>query len=270
MARSGIVVLIPLSGPLDEVRITPAEVEALTADLLYLTRQSYVDPERIGYVGFCVGASLSLLAAVDPRIRDRVAFVNSFGAYYDIVDVVAAVSMSRFSYQGVEEPWDPDVLTVTYVRQGVSNLLSDPEDRAHLPRLLNGDPPATGDQLASLSVEGRIAYELLTTEDAQRAEEFLDLLSEDLRGGLAGISPRGEMEEMRAKVFLMHDRGDAFVPYVESLRLRDALQSVTEVRYTEFSLFEHVNPSEIHLSPAFAGEVIKLFRHLYLVLLEVA
>ena len=109
-----------------------------------------------------------------------------------------------------------------------------------------------------------------SSEDAQRAEEFLDLLSEDLRGGLAGISPRGEMEEMRAKVFLMHDRGDAFVPYVESLRLRDALQSVTEVRYTEFSLFEHVNPSEIHLSPAFAGEVIKLFRHLYLVLLEVA
>ena len=42
-----------------------------------------MDWERVGLGGFCTGASLTLVAASDPRISDRVHFVNAFGPFFD-------------------------------------------------------------------------------------------------------------------------------------------------------------------------------------------
>ena len=43
---------------------------------------------RIGLAGFSVGGALSIVAAADPRIRDDVRLVYSFGGYYDAFGVL--------------------------------------------------------------------------------------------------------------------------------------------------------------------------------------
>ena len=48
----------------------------------YLKSREYVDSNRVGMGGFCVGASFALVAAADPRIRRDVVFVNAFGPYF--------------------------------------------------------------------------------------------------------------------------------------------------------------------------------------------
>lgn len=271
LARSGVVVLLHRSDSLEEVRVTPEEVDALVAAFQFLARQPYVDADRIGFAGFCVGGSLALLAAADPRIRDQVAFVNAFGAYFDLRDVVAAVATRRISYAGVEETWEPQPLAVELLRRGVISALPDPQDRALLAHDfgLMSLSLSPSEEFGPLSPEGLLAYELLETRDPERVQTLLADLPEELRRGLAAVSPSEVVGEIRTKVFLMHDRADALMPYVESRRLRDALQGRTEVHYTEFRLFEHVNPSGFELSFAIAGEVGKLFWHLYQVLLEV-
>ena len=48
-----------------------------------LASRPEVDPQRVGIAGFSVGGSLAVLAAADPRIAERVRFVNAFGAFGD-------------------------------------------------------------------------------------------------------------------------------------------------------------------------------------------
>src|SRR6266536_1978017 len=65
----------------------------------------------------------------------------------------------------------------------------------------------------------------------------------------------------------LHDRDDAVVPVGESRSLRDALAGRSGVRYTEFTVFRHMDPSKGKPSPialvrelaGFGGAIYPLF-----------
>lgn len=50
-------------------------------------------------------------------------------------------------------------------------------------------------------------------------------------------------------VVILHDRDDVVIPVGESRRLRDALAGRAGVSYTEFTLFQHMDPSKAQRSP---------------------
>ena len=79
LARTGMVVMIPWSDTMTQNRIDPNEVGNLVEAYKYLSDLEYVDPDRVGVGGFCVGSSLAAVAAQDPEIRDDIAFINFFG-----------------------------------------------------------------------------------------------------------------------------------------------------------------------------------------------
>ena len=75
-----------------------------------MSRQEYVDPNRLGLAGFSVGASYAMVAAADPRISGDVAFMNSLGGYYDAADLLVQIAAGR-TLDGVSEtPWEVDEL----------------------------------------------------------------------------------------------------------------------------------------------------------------
>jgi hypothetical protein len=59
----------------------PYPAVLLAAAYDYLLRRADVNPASSGLYGACVGGSFALLAAADPSIRDRVAFVGAFAPY---------------------------------------------------------------------------------------------------------------------------------------------------------------------------------------------
>ena len=84
LAGAGYVVMFHWSPTMAlKANIEPAETGNLVWAYQYLAEREYVDPDRVGLGGFCVGASFALVAAADPRIQDDVYFVNAFGPYYD-------------------------------------------------------------------------------------------------------------------------------------------------------------------------------------------
>ena len=270
IARTGIVVLIHRSGAFDEVRVSREEADGLVAAFEYLAKHPAVDPERIGMAGFSVGGSMALIAAADERIRDQVALVNAFGAYNDVLDVAVAVTTRRIWDEESVEDWAPQQLAVDILRRGVVNTLSRAEERETLSALLDGGSSPTEKVVEGLSPEGGIILGILTATEVEEAQRLIGLLPDDVRERLAAISPKGSLAQLRTRVFLMHDTGDDLIPYVESRRLRAGLEGVTDVRYSEFEIFEHVNPSGVELSLTFARGMAKLFLHLYRVMLEVA
>ena len=112
LARASYVVMYQWSPAMSlRHRIDPGQVDNLVSAFLYLEEQDYVDPERAGLGGFCVGASFALVAA-DARVRERVHFVNAFGPYYDAESLLLQAASRSVVYDGERTPWEPHDVTI--------------------------------------------------------------------------------------------------------------------------------------------------------------
>jgi len=267
LAREGVASLVPLQADLIEGKIGLADVDSLVSAFQYLEGREFVDKRRIGYLGFCVGAAFSILASADERIADRVAFVNAFGSYYDLFDFIYAYSSRRLVYEGVDQPWSPSELTQKLVGDHLIATLPSPLEQEVLRKSLAKDPQAMT-ELSSLSPEAQAVYGLLMGVDEARARELVGALPPEALEEFRLLSPSTHVAKIKARTFLMHDVADTFIPYVESRKLASRLPAANRY-HTEFSLFEHVSPTESPDLLTVIPEALKLFRHLYLVMLEV-
>ena len=111
LARTGLAVLVPDSRVLLEGRLEVGEIDGVVRAFDLLASRPEVDPQRVGMAGFSVGGSLALLAAADPRIAERVRFVNAFGAFGDASTYLASVAANAYRDEsGTEVSWTPSPL----------------------------------------------------------------------------------------------------------------------------------------------------------------
>ena len=263
LARTGVVVMIPWSENMTKNKITVGEVDDLVRAFQYLRSHESVNPEKVGMSGFCVGASLTLVAAQDPRIKKSVRFVNFFCGYFDAEDLVkSVVTHSRF-YGDTAEPWEPDSLSVRVVRAHLIQGIADPGDRQLLEaHFLTEDTVFTAAE--SLRSPGaRTVFKLLSGPTPAEADVLIERLPAPIQRSLMGISPSTAIDELEARVLIMHDREDRLVPSEESVRLFEALGKDSSVYYTEFAFFQHVDPTRPVSPPVYVREGFKLFLHMY-------
>ena len=269
LARSGIVVMIPELRNLTRDVIVPQEIEDLVAAFRYLRSQQYVDPQRSGIVGFSIGAGLAVAAAADERIRSDVNFLLSVGGYYDLWDVIAAATTRTIYNDGQAEPWQPRPKTIAVLERSLIHNLDDPDERRLFTRhFLQDDPSAIVDG-GNLSPDAAILYEILSNSDPSRTQELLARLPPQNLAILRQVSPKTYIQALDTEFFIMHDRNDRWLPYVESRRLRDAATNGSDVHYAEFDIFRHVEPTNWTDPLTFVANVIKLVFYTWLLLLRV-
>jgi pimeloyl-ACP methyl ester carboxylesterase len=266
IARAGFVMLIPYSPDLEAEMIYPREVDALVKEFQYLQQQSYVKQDKIGYIGVSVGSPLALLAAADSRINNDVAYVVSFGGYYNADDVLSGVTTGVIGYDGMEESWTPDQHSVDVMAEQVINRLTYGSDRDLLMAALVDRKPNAGKNLWQLTPEGRAAFNLLTNHDPAQVDVLLAKLPEEPRQALSDLSLDGKLQGLRAETFILHDTSDHFVPYTESRRLRDALEGQVKLHFTEVDIFQHVEPTINRDAHVLITDSMKLYFHLYQIL----
>ena len=269
LAQSGVLVMIPWSDTMTQKKVSPRDVDSLVHAYTYLLAHERVDPERSGMGGFCVGASFATVAAQDARISDRVRFVNFFGGYYDARDLVASVSSASRFYGEVVEPWAPDRLSVEVVTSHLVGGIPDAGERALLGRVfIERDAVVDKALLSSMSAEAQMVHRLLSGVTLSEARELVSSLPDSMIAELDAISPAARIQDLSARVLLMHDREDKLVPSEESRRLANALSERGGVYHTEFSLFQHVDPTRAVSPPVYARELFKLYLHMYNILRE--
>jgi len=261
LARSGFVVMFHWSPTMAlQHNIDPTEIDKLVRAFQFLERQEWVDPERVGIGGFCVGASFSLVAAADPRIRDRVRFVNAFGPYFDAGDLLLQVVTRSRLDQGVRTPWQPDRLTLKVFANELIETLDDPVDIELLTeKYLRGE--STDAQ--PMTSAGQIVARLLEGVSPEEAAGLYLTLPEEFREAMDQISPSRYLDDIKAKLLVLHDRDDGLVPSAESRRLAAATADRDGVRYTELLSFNHVRPTSGSGASLLIKEGFKLYRHMY-------
>ena len=264
LARSGFVVMFHWSPTMALQRnIDPVEIDNLVRAFQFLEQQEWVDPERVGIGGFCVGASFSLVAAADPRIRDRVRFVNAFGPYFDARELlIQVVTRSRID-QGVRTPWQPDRLTLEVFANELIETVDDPADNELLTKRY-----MTGESIDAQPVTsaGQTVARLLEGVSPEEAARLYLTLPEDFREGMDQISPSHYVDDIKAKLLILHDRDDELVPSAESRRLTSAMADRGDIRYTELLSFDHVRPAGGTGAWQLVKEGFKLYRHMYAVM----
>ena len=267
-ARIGIVTLIPESPHLKAGKISEEEVEELIAAFDLLSELEYVDPDRVGVAGFCIGASMAMIAAQDERIRDRIAFINNFDGYLNMEEYVLSIATRSIkpepaSSDGQRDPWEPAPNVTRILVDHLVATLATENDRELTLGLLDAGS-ATPDEIAELSPNAQTILKIMWAEDATEARSILANLPPDARELMERLSPDTNLDQLKTEMFIMHDRNDTTVPYVESRRLARALGELGRPSvYTEFDLFKHVDPVQPLEPTKMVGEISRLFWHIY-------
>jgi dipeptidyl aminopeptidase/acylaminoacyl peptidase len=240
LARLGVVTLIPESSGMLAERMTFDEVDAIRTSLDLLEARSDVDPSRMGVIGLSASGGLSIVAAGQTDLRDRIRFVNSFGSYSDASMLLLDVSSRSMSVDGQVRPWQPEPRTL----EVVANTMREAVPNAVLQAVEKG-----------------------TTR--QRADAFITSLPSAARERLDRVSPVSYLKQVRAHLYLMHDRDDPFIPFTESRDLVARAPAGVVQRYTEFSIFAHVIPEKPVPWQTFLPDLWRLYWHVHAVLLEI-
>ena len=98
----------------------------------------------------------------------------------------------------------------------------------------------------------RIAYrgKIVTTLAGKEAARFLARID--------GVSPRGQLDGLRAEVLVIHSASDELVPVEESRRLVEALRTRVSTTYSELTMFEHTHVASATRIGTIAREFARL------------
>ena len=242
LAASGVAVLTIALPDLVRYRFTPEAVDEIEDAGLWLAAQPTLAPDgRVGLMGISFAGGLSVVAAGRPAVRDRIAYVFSFGGHGDLPRVL------RYLCSGLEphRPGEPASVPQHFRAPhdyGVAVILLGLADRIvptdQVERLTTGiETYLIASQLtlvdmarakavyedskrigASLPEPSRTLMQMVTNRDTKGLGARLLPVLDAIEVYPPSVSPE-RSPAPSAPVFLLHGTDDTVIPAVETLLL---------------------------------------------------
>src|SRR5512140_2698295 len=186
LARAGFAGLLYWSPHMRDFRLDPEDIGNLAQAYGWLVKRPDVDASRSGLLGTCVGGSCALMAAADPALRDRVAFVGTYAPFGSMSTFAHDIASSTRSAGGQRVPWQVDQITRHVFVQSLTALL----DPAEAERLRSAfTVSAAAPQLEGLSPEGQRVQAVLAAQDESAAQAALRELPTEFQQLFERLSP---------------------------------------------------------------------------------
>jgi hypothetical protein len=262
LARTGVNVVTPEIRELMEYRLTASVTDAIEDTALWTAnRIDLAAGFRIGMIGVSFSGGLSIVAAGRDTLRDRVAYVLSFGGHGNLPRVLRYLCTGEEPQTaGIRSaPRPPHDYAVAVVLHQAAELAV-PADQVDLLRrgieaFLGASASARTDQtLASeLTTSARTIRAHMAEPSATLMQYVIDRDVKALGARLLpyletlGQDPSLSPDRSRppaAPVFLLHGRDDNVIPPGESALLEPYLQKATTVRRLESGFLSHVDVAE--------------------------
>jgi len=278
LAASGMQVLTVAPPDLARYRITPDSTDMLEDAVAWASARADLAPDgRVGLMGISFSGGLALVAAGRPAVRDRIAFVLSFGGHDDLGRVL------RYLCQGSTDAL-PSATEARVLATGGANItIPKPHDYGGVVTLLNlAERAVPNSQVAPLQQAITVFLQASSIDrlDPAKSEAVfararhlgdalpdpartlmtyvnqrnVEKLGETIAPWLATIELPPALSPARspaptAPVFLLHGADDSVVPASETLFLARRLRQTTRVRALASRLITH---AEVNRSAAIA------------------
>ncbi len=250
LAREGFVVLAPDLPRLRAFQLAESDVGAVVEAVKTVAG---LTPGPIGILGFSFGAGPGLLAAADPRVRDRVALVGSFGGYWDLREVMVFITTGWYEEDGEWRLARQQEYNRWKLLAAMTPLVTDGEERRRLARIVErklADPGSdVAEEASRLRGEGRAVLALVENRERDRVPALMAELPVSVRSELRRLSPVSVIGQVSARLLVAHGAGDDSIPYVQSIRLARAAPVLG--RLVIFEGLGHALPSEVGWSERF-------------------
>jgi dienelactone hydrolase len=235
LAGAGVRVLAMALPDLQAYRITPRSTDIIEDAVTWIAARPDLAPDgRVGIIGISFAGGLSISAASRPAIRDKVAFVLSFGGHGDLDRVLRYLTTGEAPHvPGVEmhPPHDYGVAVILYgladrgivpaeqvatLRQGIETFLLASQltlvsmDRANA-TFSNAREMAAMMPEPSRTLMNYVNDRAVTTLGALLAPYLHELESDN-----PALSPQRVQQPASAPLFLLHGSGDTVIPATES------------------------------------------------------
>ena len=225
LARAGRRVFVPELDLYEKV-FRRSDVDRLVDALDVLS-----ETRPVGVVGFSYGGSFAIIAAANPTVSEDVAFVATFGSYYDLGNVVQGITTGSTTLDGetvefATVPEAREILVDTAIE-----LLAGSRAKQLDAALRTRDP-------SSLPRGPRAVYDLLANEDPEHTAGLLAGLPRGIQEKLRFFSPATYSENLAAPLFVMQAREDPATPWTEAVLLERA---VPGSRLVVLDGFSHVD-----------------------------
>ena len=241
LARAGIVTFDMTTDTLLNNDVAAEDSDGVVQAFQALAHWPGLAGQHLGLMSFSAGVPLICFAAADPRIRDDVAYVTAFGGYFNTANALKIVGRRAMMVDGKLVPWQPVPYTLQVLSNVVTRTFSFDEQTRIRAVFAPGGTPLSSLQIAQLSPGARAAYQLLMGSERDKVAANMAALPPAVHAELAELAPSRVINEIRAPIFLLHDRNDAFLPFSES---RDFAAALTRIHhehdYVEFHIFDHV------------------------------
>jgi dienelactone hydrolase len=270
LASVGHPVLTTELADLKRYAITARSTDMIEDAALWLTRQRDLAPSgRLGMMGISFAGGLSLVAAGRPGLRDRVAFVMSFGGHGDLPRTLRYLCTGQQADGSARPPHDYGVAIILL---GLADRVVPTEqvERLHtaIETFLEASRLDMVDKAQS-QVEFAKARELADTLPEPSRQLMRYVNDRDVKnlgpillphlaqlGGDPALSP-ARSAPPSATVYLLHGADDNVIPAIESALLTGELrQHGVRVEHLVTTLITH---AEVDRPPT-AGEVWTLVR----------
>lgn len=267
LASTRFVVLVPDLVGLRQLKLRAVAARDIADAVLYMQATPGLAPNnRIGIVSLSVASGPALLAAAEPRIRERLGFILAIGGYYDMLDMLTFSTTGDFKNGAQWHHREPNeygkwVLVLSNVDQ--LPAASDRRVLTAIARRKLKDPRADVTTLAArLSAQGRAVYDFVNNTDRQRVQELFAQLPMNIKSEIQALSlSKRDLSGIKAQVILVHGLDDPMIPYTESVALAGALPP-SQVRLFLVNGLVHVD-----LKPA-PVDYWRIYRAVYTLLLE--
>jgi dienelactone hydrolase len=272
VAGSGIGVMTLALPDLMRYEITPRSTDVIEDAVASLSQRRELAPDgRVGMIGISFAGGMSIVAAGRRSIRDRAAFVLSFGGHGDLPRVIRYLCTGEApKVDGIEihPPHDYGVAVVLYgmtprlvppaqvepLREGIRTFLW----ASQLTLVDQAKADATfakaREMVSGLPEPSATYLRYVNDRNVRALGPVLVPHIADLAGDTA-ISPQRAGSAPSAPVYLLHGAGDTVIPTVESHLLAEHLRSRdADVRLLLSRLITHAETDK----SAAASETLKL------------
>lgn len=252
LARARFAVLAPDLPGYRQLRIHPSDARIVADAFIHLAGRAELAPAgRAGFAAFSYGVGPALLAALEEDLRERVRFVLGVGGYHDLTRAARYLTTGYFQ---AEERWQylaPDdygkLVLVSTARSYVD--ADDARVFEHMiERRLKDRTAELSDLAERLGPSGRAVYALAVNADRERFAALYAALPPAMGADMAALSLHDkDLTRLRARLILVHGRGDQLIPWPESAALAAAVPPSQARLYLLHSVLGHVDLRVSHV-----------------------